>query len=29
MLAKHTRRFSLVDAVSIGVDRMQLTFELF
>jgi hypothetical protein len=27
VLAKHTRRFSLVDAVSIGVDRMQRTFE--
>src|SRR5713226_9554207 len=27
VLAKHTRRFSLVDAVSIGVDRMQRSFE--
>src|SRR2546426_12108962 len=27
VLAKHTKRFSLVDAVSIGVDRMQRTFE--
>ncbi len=27
VLAKHTRNFSLVDAVSIGVDRMQRNFE--
>jgi len=27
VLAKHTKRFSLVDAVSIGVDRMQRSFE--
>jgi hypothetical protein len=27
VLAKHTRRFSLTDAVSIGVDRMQRNFE--
>src|SRR3989449_8203571 len=27
VLAKHTRRFSLVDALSVGVDRMQRTFE--
>ncbi len=27
VLAKHTKRFSLVDAVSIGVDRMQRNFE--
>ena len=27
MLAKHTKRFSLVDAVSVGVDRMQRSFE--
>src|SRR3989442_1385848 len=27
VLAKHTKRFSLVDAVSIGVDRMQRQFE--
>ena len=27
VLAKHTKHFSLVDAVSIGVDRMQRSFE--
>src|SRR5579862_1238763 len=27
VLAKHTKRFSLVDAVSVGVDRMQRNFE--
>ena len=27
VLAKHTKRFSLVDAVSVGVDRMQRSFE--
>ncbi len=27
MLAKHSKNFSLVDAVSIGVDRMQRNFE--
>ena len=27
VLAKHTKRFSLVDALSIGVDRMQRNFE--
>jgi hypothetical protein len=27
VLAKHTRRFSLLDALAIGVDRMQRTFE--
>ena len=27
LLAKHTRRFSLLDAVSLGVDRMQRSFE--
>ena len=27
VLAKHTKHFSLVDAVSIGVDRMQMSFE--
>jgi hypothetical protein len=27
VLAKHTRRFSLTDALSIGVDRMQRCFE--
>lgn len=27
VLAKHTKRFSLVDAVSIGVDRMRRNFE--
>jgi hypothetical protein len=27
VLAKHTKRFSLVDAVAIGVDRMQRSFE--
>ncbi|HET9410044.1 MAG TPA: DUF932 domain-containing protein [Candidatus Sulfotelmatobacter sp.] len=27
VLAKHTKHFSLVDAVSIGVDRMQRNFE--
>jgi hypothetical protein len=27
VLAKHTRRFSLTDALSIGVDRMQRSFE--
>jgi hypothetical protein len=27
VLAKHTKHFSLVDAVSVGVDRMQRNFE--
>src|SRR2546426_9524218 len=27
VLAKHTKRFSLVDALSVGVDRMQRSFE--
>src|SRR5207302_3219714 len=27
VLAKHTKRLSLVDALSIGVDRMQRSFE--
>jgi hypothetical protein len=27
VLAKHTKRFSLVDAISVGVDRMQRNFE--
>ncbi len=27
VLAKHTKRFSLIDAVSVGVDRMQRNFE--
>ena len=27
VLAKHSKNFSLVDAVSIGVDRMQRNFE--
>jgi hypothetical protein len=27
VLAKHTKNFSLVDAVSVGVDRMQRNFE--
>jgi hypothetical protein len=27
VLAKHTKRFSLVDALAVGVDRMQRTFE--
>ena len=27
VLAKHTKHFSLVDAVSVGVDRMQRSFE--
>src|SRR5438128_7484710 len=27
VLAKHTRRFSLQDALSVGVDRMQRNFE--
>lgn len=27
LLAKHTRRFSLLDAVSLGVDRMQRSFD--
>jgi hypothetical protein len=27
VLAKHTKRFSLVDAVSVGVDRMQRNFQ--
>src|SRR5438093_1747504 len=27
VLAKHTKRFSLVDAVTVGVDRMQRSFE--
>src|SRR5438034_11446777 len=27
VLAKHTKHFNLVDAVSIGVDRMQRSFE--
>ncbi len=28
VLAKHSKRFSLEDALSIGVDRMQRNFEL-
>lgn len=27
VLAKHTKKFSLIDAVSVGVDRMQRNFE--
>src|SRR5213594_1795267 len=27
VLAKHTKNFSLIDAVSVGVDRMQRNFE--
>ena len=27
MLAKHSKSFSLVDAISVGVDRMQRNFE--
>lgn len=27
VLAKHTKRFSLVDAITVGVDRMQRNFE--
>jgi hypothetical protein len=27
VLAKHTKRFSLIDAMSVGVDRMQRNFE--
>ena len=27
VLAKHTKHFSLIDAVSVGVDRMQRNFE--
>src|SRR2546422_6387441 len=27
VLAKHTKRFSLIDAVSVGVDRMQRNFD--
>ena len=27
VLAKHTKNFSLVDALSVGVDRMQRSFE--
>jgi len=27
VLAKHTKRFSLVDAISVGVDRMQRNFD--
>jgi hypothetical protein len=27
VLAKHSKSFSLVDAISVGVDRMQRTFE--
>jgi hypothetical protein len=27
VLAKHSKRFSLEDALSIGVDRMQRNFE--
>jgi hypothetical protein len=27
VLAKHSKRFSLVDALSVGVDRMQRNFE--
>jgi hypothetical protein len=27
VLAKHTKHFSLIDAVSLGVDRMQRNFK--
>ena len=27
VLAKHSKAFSLVDAISVGVDRMQRSFE--
>src|SRR5207253_10124184 len=27
VLAKHTKKFSLIDAISVGVDRMQRNFE--
>src|ERR1700680_4885280 len=27
VLAKHTKRFSLIDAISVGVDRLQRNFE--
>jgi hypothetical protein len=27
MLAKHSKSFSLIDCISVGVDRMQRTFE--
>ena len=28
MLAKHSKSFSLIDCISVGVDRMQRNFEL-
>ncbi len=27
MLAKHSKSFSLIDSISVGVDRMQRNFE--
>ena len=27
MLAKHSKSFSLIDCISVGVDRMQQNFE--